>query len=187
VNTMHHVGIPYLPQEHKPAQPLGRLIHPPTKLNNKQWTVIKHGQWRGWVKMLNLPQRKGKGQGAKPSAKLSVKEHRKCSEDWEQVGEKTLPEAGQVVDHRDDLVSQQAPSKTKLHCKTTYWPTFYNNFTQSQLPTQQAPYTTTTVIYPNTHKSHKTQQLLHHFPHSPTPLPGSPFSATLTNSPNFYS
>jgi hypothetical protein len=91
---------------------------PPTKLNNKQWTAIKHGPWRGRVKMLNLPHRKGKGQGAKPSAKLSVKEHRKCSEDWEQVGEKTLPEAGWVVDHRDGLLSQRAPSKTKLHHKT---------------------------------------------------------------------
>jgi hypothetical protein len=44
----------------------------------------------------------------------------------------------------------------------------------------QAPYTTTTEIYPNTYKCHKTQQPLYDFPHSPTPLPSSPFSATLT-------
>jgi hypothetical protein len=118
VSTMHHVRIPYLPQEHKPAQLLGRLIHPPTNLNNKQWTVTKHGQWRRRVKMLNLPHRKGKGQGAKTSAKVSVNEHRKCSEDWEQVGEKTLPEAGRVVDHRDGLLNQRAPSKTTLHHKS---------------------------------------------------------------------
>jgi hypothetical protein len=34
----------------------------------------------------------------------------------------------------------------------------------------QAPYTTTTEICPDTHKGHKNQQPLHHFPHSPTPL-----------------
>jgi hypothetical protein len=33
-------------QEHKPAQPLGILIPPTTKLKNKQLTVIKHGQQR---------------------------------------------------------------------------------------------------------------------------------------------
>jgi hypothetical protein len=51
----------------------------------------------------------------------------------------------------------------------------------------QAPYTTATEIHPSTHKSHKTQQPPHCFPHSPTPLLASCFSATLTNSPNFYS
>jgi hypothetical protein len=50
----------------------------------------------------------------------------------------------------------------------------------------QAPYTTT-EIHPNTHKDHEIQLPPPCFPHSPTPLPVSPFSATLTNSPNFYS
>jgi hypothetical protein len=36
------------PQEHKPAQHLGRLILP-TKLKNKQQTVIKHKQQRRQV------------------------------------------------------------------------------------------------------------------------------------------
>jgi hypothetical protein len=51
----------------------------------------------------------------------------------------------------------------------------------------QAPYTTTTEMHPNTHKGHKTQQPLQCSPHSPNPLPASPFSAILSNSPNFYS
>jgi hypothetical protein len=45
--------------------------------------------------------------------------------------------------------------------------------------------TTTTEIHPNTHKGHKTQQPPHHFLHSPTPIPASPFIATVSNSPNF--
>jgi hypothetical protein len=50
----------------------------------------------------------------------------------------------------------------------------------------QAPYTTK-EIHPNTQKGHKTHQPPHCFPYSPTPLPTSPFSATLTNSQNCYS
>jgi hypothetical protein len=46
---------------------------------------------------------------------------------------------------------------------------------------------TTIEIHPNTYKDHKTQQTLNCFPHSPTPLPAPSFSATLSNSPNFYS
>jgi hypothetical protein len=34
------------------------------------------------------------------------------------VGEKPLPKAGQVVDHRADLLSQRTASKTKLPHKT---------------------------------------------------------------------
>jgi hypothetical protein len=42
-----------------------------------------------------------------------------------------------------------------------------------------APYTTT-EIYPNIYKGHKTQQPPHHFPHTLTTHPASPFSATQT-------
>jgi hypothetical protein len=41
--------------------------------------------------------------------------------------------------------------------------------------------------YTQTHKGHKTQKPPHCFPQSPTPLPTSSVSATLPNSPNFYS
>jgi hypothetical protein len=34
------------------------------------------------------------------------------------VGNKPLPKAGKVVDHRSHLLSQRAASKTKLPCKT---------------------------------------------------------------------
>jgi hypothetical protein len=34
------------------------------------------------------------------------------------VGNKPLPEAWKVVDHRADLLSQRAASKTELPCKT---------------------------------------------------------------------
>jgi hypothetical protein len=63
-------------------------------------------------------------------------------------------------------------------------PTLYNSNPLQSLT--QAPYTTT-EIHPNTHKDHKPQQPPHCFPHSPTSLPTSPFSATLTNLPNVYS
>jgi hypothetical protein len=46
---------------------------------------------------------------------------------------------------------------------------------------------TTTEIHLNTHKDHKNQQPPHCLLHSPTPLPTSPSSATLSNSPNFCS
>jgi hypothetical protein len=49
----------------------------------------------------------------------------------------------------------------------------------------KTPYTTI-KINPNTYEGHKTQQPPHCFPYSPTQLPISPFSATLTNSTNFY-
>jgi hypothetical protein len=64
-------------------------------------------------------------------------------------------------------------------------PTLHNPNTLQSLT--QIPSTTTTQIYPNTHKDHKRQQPLHCFLHLPTLLPTSPFSATLSNSPNFYS
>jgi hypothetical protein len=54
---------------------------------------------------LNLPQRKGAGQRAKLSTKISVNKHRKGSKGLQWVGNKPLPEAGQVVDHRNDLLS----------------------------------------------------------------------------------
>jgi hypothetical protein len=64
---------------------------------------------------------------------------------------------------------------------TTCWPTYCTHFTQPQPPAipDTALYTTPTEIHPNTHKGHKTQQPLHYFSHSPTPLPTSPLSATL--------
>jgi hypothetical protein len=64
-------------------------------------------------------------------------------------------------------------------------PTLYKPNTLQSLT--QTPYTTTTKIHPNTYKCHKTQKPLHLIPHSPTPFPVSPFSATLSNSPKFYS
>jgi hypothetical protein len=72
---------------------------------------------------------------------------------------------------------------------TTFWPIYCTNFIQPQTlqSLTQAPYTTMTEIQQNTHKGHKTQKPPHCFPYSPTPLPTSPFSATLTNFPNFYS
>jgi hypothetical protein len=38
-------------------------------------------------------------------------------EGQKQVGNKPLPEAGQVVDHKDHLLSQLAAPKVKLLCK----------------------------------------------------------------------
>jgi hypothetical protein len=65
----------------------------------------------------------------------------------------------------------------------------HTNFTQPQTLAIPDP---STLHYnnrntPNTHKEHKTQQSPHSFSHSPIPLPASPFSVTLSNSPNFYS
>jgi hypothetical protein len=57
--------------------------------------------------MLNLHCRKGAGKGDKLSIELSVNKHRKGSEGWELVGGKPLSGAGQVVDHRADLLSQR--------------------------------------------------------------------------------
>jgi hypothetical protein len=79
---------------------------PPTKLNNKQRNVIKHRQQRGQVECWNYTREKGEGKGSKPNTELTVKKHGKGSEDWEWVGNKPLPEAGQVVDHRAHLLRQ---------------------------------------------------------------------------------
>jgi hypothetical protein len=72
---------------------------------------------------------------------------------------------------------------------TTCWPNYYTNFTQPQLP-----------IIPDTSTLHNNNRNIPKhtqgpqnltvptsFPHSPTPLPTSSFSATLNNFPNFYS
>jgi hypothetical protein len=48
------------------------------------------------------------------NTKLTVNKHKKGSEDWEWAGDKPLPEAGQVVDHKAVLLSQGAASKTEL-------------------------------------------------------------------------
>jgi hypothetical protein len=64
--------------------------------------------------MLNLPKKNGEEQGANLSTELLVNKHRKGSEDGEQEGNKPLPKAGQVMDHRADLLSQIAASQTKL-------------------------------------------------------------------------
>jgi hypothetical protein len=88
--------------------------------------------------------------------------------------------------HSPSPCHQTIPPSYKL---ITCWPTYYTNFTQPW-PLQsltQAPYTTTTEIHPNMHKDHKNHQHPHCFPHLPTPLPTFLFSATLSNSPNFYS
>jgi hypothetical protein len=68
--------------------------------------------------MLKVHWRKGEGQEAGLRAELSVNKNRKGSEDWQQVGNKPLPEAGQVVDHKDHPLSQRAVSKTELPHKT---------------------------------------------------------------------
>jgi hypothetical protein len=72
------------------------------------------------------------------------------------------------------------------HCPLT---NLLYNFTQ---PQATAIPDTSTLHYnsrntSNTHKDHKTQQLPHCFRQSPTPLPTSPFSATLSNFSNFNS
>jgi hypothetical protein len=61
--------------------------------------------------MLNLHWRKGAGKGANFSTKLSVS---KGSEGRERADKKPLPEAGQVVDHRADHLSQRAAFKIEL-------------------------------------------------------------------------
>jgi hypothetical protein len=68
------------PWEHKPAQPLGKLILAPPNKTEKQTANYNH-IWtvQGAGEVLNLYQGKGVGQGAKLSIELSVK-HRKGSE-----------------------------------------------------------------------------------------------------------
>jgi hypothetical protein len=106
-------------QEHKPAQPVVKLIPPhPTKLNNKQLNVIKHRKWRGWVQFWNCTREREGTRSLTFSPEFSVNIHRKGSEDWERAGNKPLPEAGHVVDHRADLVNQRAASKIELSCRT---------------------------------------------------------------------
>jgi hypothetical protein len=79
------------------------------------------------------------------------------------------------------------PSHSPLTCHQTTLPSSIHSLFADQPPiptfTQsltQAPYTTT-EIYPNTHKDHKTQQPPHCFPHSPIPLLASPSSAYPTS------
>jgi hypothetical protein len=42
-------------REHKPVHPLGRLIPAPHNKTEKQQTVLKHRQWRGWVERWTCP------------------------------------------------------------------------------------------------------------------------------------
>jgi hypothetical protein len=74
------------------------------------------------------------------------------------------------------------PTHSSLTNKPTV-PTLYNPKCLQSL--KQTP--STTEIQPNIHKDHKNQQPPHCFPYSPTTLPISTFSATLSNSPNLYS
>jgi hypothetical protein len=55
--------------------------------------------------MLKVPWRKGEEQGANLSRTIS-KQMPEREEGQEQVGDKPLPEAGQVADHRDHLLNQ---------------------------------------------------------------------------------
>jgi hypothetical protein len=61
--------------------------------------------------------RRGEGQGANLS-KTTSKQMPERQEGQEQASNKPLPEAGQVVDHRDHLLSQWVAPKTELPCKT---------------------------------------------------------------------
>jgi hypothetical protein len=64
--------------------------------------------------MLKLHLRKGEGEGANLSDELSVNKHSKGSVDWELAGDKPLPKAGKVVDHKTDLLNQRVAPKTEL-------------------------------------------------------------------------
>jgi hypothetical protein len=71
------------------------------------------------------------------------------------------------------------PSYTLTTCWLIHVPTLHNPNALQSLT--QAPSTIRTEIHPSTHKGHKTRQPPYCFPHSPTQLPVSPFSTTLTN------
>jgi hypothetical protein len=65
--------------------------------------------------MLDLSWRKGAGQGAKFTAKLSVNKHRTGSKGWKQWwSDKLPPLAGQVVNPKADLLAHRTVFKTKL-------------------------------------------------------------------------
>jgi hypothetical protein len=88
---------PIYPGEHKPVQPLGSLIHPSPNKTEKQTVICNQTHTEeGAGGTLNLPQRKGQGK------ELSVNKH------W------ATSNAGQVVDHRNDLLNQKAAVKTEL-------------------------------------------------------------------------
>jgi hypothetical protein len=60
--------------------------------------------------MLNQPWRKGSGQ----RTKLSAPNSQEINTGKKAVGNKPPPKTGQVVDHRTDLLNQEAAFKTKL-------------------------------------------------------------------------
>jgi hypothetical protein len=88
MNSEHHTPhgtLLSISWEHKPVQPLGRLI-PPNKTENQTASCNQTWTVEGAGGMLNLHLRKGEGQGAKLSTKLSVNKYRKGSKGWEQGG-----------------------------------------------------------------------------------------------------
>jgi hypothetical protein len=98
----------------------------------------------------------------------------------------TLPPVLTLASHSPPTCHQTNPVSYTF---ITWWLTYYNNFTQPQ--TSAIP-TTSTLYYNNRNTPKHTQgpqnptapALL---PSLTTPLLTSPFSATLYNSPNFYS
>jgi hypothetical protein len=100
-----------------------------------------------------------------------------------------------VLPHLTHSLPLPSPSPSILSQPVTrlpLTPTHSSPTDQPTIPTLHKPKpltqasSNTTEIHPNTHKDYKNQQQPHCFPHSHIPLTSSPFSATLSNSPNFY-
>jgi hypothetical protein len=97
-----------------------------------------------------------------------------------------LTPACTLPSHSPPTCHQTIPPSYTL---TTCWPTYYTKFTQPQPPTIPD---TSTLHYNNrkntqTHTRATKPSSPHTTSPSPTPLPTTPFSATITSSPNFYS
>jgi hypothetical protein len=107
------------PQEHKPVQPLGRLI-PPQKTEKQTANCNQTRTAEGVGGMLNVPWRKGAlpKELNSPYWTLSEQTHERQGRLRTRVGEKPHPKAGQVVDHKDDPLNQRAAFKSELPQKT---------------------------------------------------------------------
>jgi uncharacterized protein YqcC (DUF446 family) len=96
---------------------LGRLTLPPHKKNNNNWTISKelktNTQHRDRVAKSAL-EKMGRGNeliSTQPFSRQSLERQK----GWQWVGDKLLPELGQVVVHKAHLLSQWA---IKQYCKT---------------------------------------------------------------------
>jgi hypothetical protein len=105
----------------------------------------------------------------------------------------SFPTTLSVPSHSLSPPAHTFPSNSPLTCHQTTpssytlitcWPTYYTNYTQPQSPA--IPDISTLLYNRNIPPKHtqgpQSQMPLYCFPHSPTPLPASPFSATLSNS-----